>query len=73
MYMLPSRHLSLNKTRCSKRNLFICSSEEKLISRDTARHRRIFLGTRANSKIFKLVALVNAAYKHLLSIDYARR
>jgi hypothetical protein len=33
--------------RCSSRKLVITSSDEKFISRDTARHRRIALGIRA--------------------------
>lgn len=44
---IPSKHLPLNKTRCSRRNFSIGSTEEKFISLDTARQRKIFLGTRA--------------------------
>ena len=43
-----SRHLPLNNTFCSNLNLSIGSAELKLISRDTARHFRIFLGTLAS-------------------------
>ena len=44
----PSRHFPLNKTCCSSLKFSNSSSDEKLISRDTALHLRIFLGTRAS-------------------------
>jgi len=43
-----SMHRPLNKTFCSIRNFSIGSTEEKLISLDTARHRRTLLGTLAS-------------------------
>ena len=42
-----SRQFPLKKTFCSNRNLSICWSEEKLISRETDLHFKIFFGTRA--------------------------
>ena len=47
---LPSIGLPLNWTLCSSLKLASCSREEKLISRDTALHFRIFLGTRAEGE-----------------------
>lgn len=47
---LPSIGLPLNWTLCSSLKLASCSREEKLISRDTALHFRIFLGTRAGGE-----------------------
>ena len=48
---LPSKHFPLNKTLCSNLNCFISSFDEKLISRDTALHFKIFFGTLAAKKI----------------------
>ena len=46
--ILPSMIVPLKRTRCSKRNCCISSCDEKLISRETARHLRIRFGTRAS-------------------------
>ena len=46
----PSIGLPLNWTLCSSLKLASSSREEKLISRDTALHFRIFLGTRAEGE-----------------------
>ena len=45
--VIPSKHFPLNKTFCSNLNFSIASFDEKLISLDTARHFKIFFGTRA--------------------------
>jgi len=42
-------HRPLNRTLCSSRKFSSCSLDEKFISRETARHLSIFLGTRATS------------------------
>lgn len=42
-----SRQLPLNNTLCSRRNLFKVCLDVKLISLETARHFRMFFGTRA--------------------------
>ena len=39
---------TLNNIFCSKRNFFICSTDEKFISLETARHFKIFFGTLAS-------------------------
>ncbi len=46
--VLPSMIVPLKNTRCSKRNCCISSCDEKLISRETARHLSIRFGTRAS-------------------------
>lgn len=43
-----SRHFPLNSTFCSNLNFSICSFDVKFNSRETARHFRIFFGTRAS-------------------------
>ena len=50
--ILPSRHFPLNKTLCSNRNLSMASLDEKLISRETALHFKIFFGTLAVKRKF---------------------
>ena len=45
---LPSMTVPRKKTRCSKRNCCISSWDEKLISRETARHFKMRFGTRAS-------------------------
>ena len=52
-YTLPSKHLPLNNTFCSRRNFSMDSLEEKFISRETALHFNIFFGTRAAKEKIK--------------------